>query len=169
MLAGQPLVTAFVVQGMPRDRAGGTHAIPNGGRIKDLKRPLESASGTVDILCFLMWIVAAGIIGSMLYLQAIERTRDFAVFKATGVIGSNDRRRAWRSRRSCSRSLRRRSSRVVLSLAARTDDADGRRGARFGVRAAARRRGRRRADRDRCSACDARCRSIRRWRSEGER
>ena len=55
--------------------------------IKDLKRPLESASGTVDILTYLMWIVAAGIIGSILYVQAIERTRDFAVFKATGVTG----------------------------------------------------------------------------------
>jgi putative ABC transport system permease protein len=33
----------------------------------------------------LLWIVAAGIIGSILYLQAIERSRDFAVFKATGV------------------------------------------------------------------------------------
>jgi putative ABC transport system permease protein len=33
----------------------------------------------------LLWLVAAGIIGSVLYLQAIERTRDFAVFKATGV------------------------------------------------------------------------------------
>jgi putative ABC transport system permease protein len=29
--------------------------------------------------------VAATIIGSVLYLQAIERTRDFAVFKATGT------------------------------------------------------------------------------------
>jgi putative ABC transport system permease protein len=35
----------------------------------------------------LLWIVAAGIIGSILYLQAMERTRDFAVFKATGVTG----------------------------------------------------------------------------------
>lgn len=86
-LAGQPLVTAFVVQGHADGLPSGTHAVSEAGVIKDLKRPLESASGTVDILNFLMWIVAAGIIGSILYVQAIERTRDFAVFKATGVTG----------------------------------------------------------------------------------
>jgi putative ABC transport system permease protein len=61
--------------------------LTNAQTIADLKRPLESASGTVEILSILMWIVAAGIIGSILYVQAIERTRDFAVFKATGVTG----------------------------------------------------------------------------------
>ncbi len=34
---------------------------------------------------FLLWVVAATIIGSVLYLQAMERTRDFAVFKASGT------------------------------------------------------------------------------------
>jgi putative ABC transport system permease protein len=87
MLAGQPLATAFVVRGHIASAPEGTHGITNAQAIKDLKRPLESASGTVDILCVLMWIVAAGIIGSILYVQAIERTRDFAVFKATGVTG----------------------------------------------------------------------------------
>ena len=33
----------------------------------------------------LLWIVAACIIGSIVYLSAMERTRDFAVFKATGT------------------------------------------------------------------------------------
>ena len=33
----------------------------------------------------MLWIVAACIIASVLYLQAMERTRDFAVFKATGT------------------------------------------------------------------------------------
>jgi len=52
-----------------------------------LQRPMKTASGTVYMICVLLWIVAAGIIGSILYVQAIERTRDFAVFKATGVSG----------------------------------------------------------------------------------
>src|SRR4029079_1268863 len=86
-LAGQPLVTAFVVQGHADGLPSDTHAVSEAGVMQDLKRPLESASGTVDILNFLMWIVAAGIIGSILYVQAIERSRDFAVFKATGVNG----------------------------------------------------------------------------------
>lgn len=33
----------------------------------------------------LLWVVAAMIVGSMIYMSALERTRDFAVFKAVGV------------------------------------------------------------------------------------
>jgi putative ABC transport system permease protein len=33
----------------------------------------------------LLWIVAALIVGSVVYLSALERLRDFAVFKAIGV------------------------------------------------------------------------------------
>ena len=53
--------------------------------LTDLRRPLKNATSTISFLRVLLWIIAAGIIGSVLYLQAIERTRDFAVFKATGV------------------------------------------------------------------------------------
>jgi putative ABC transport system permease protein len=86
-LAGQPLTTAYAVQGHLASAPPGTRIVTNAAAISDLKRPLESASGTIDILNVLMWIVAAGIIGSILYVQAIERSRDFAVFKATGVNG----------------------------------------------------------------------------------
>jgi putative ABC transport system permease protein len=53
--------------------------------VDDLRRPMEKATGTISFINVLLWVVAAGIIGSVLYLQALERTRDFAVFKATGV------------------------------------------------------------------------------------
>ncbi len=86
-VASQPLASAIVVHGRVTRQLPVTHALSNGDVIKDLKRPLKAASGTVDILRVLLWIVAAGIIGSILYVQAIERTRDFAVFKATGVGG----------------------------------------------------------------------------------
>jgi putative ABC transport system permease protein len=33
----------------------------------------------------LLWAVAALIVGSLIYLSALERTRDFAVFKAVGL------------------------------------------------------------------------------------
>ena len=36
-------------------------------------------------MAVLMWLIAAGIIGLIVYLSAIERARDFAVFKATGA------------------------------------------------------------------------------------
>ncbi len=86
-IAGQPLASAIVVRGHMTQTPPGTRALTYADVVKDLKRPIKAASGTVDILRILLWIVAAGIIGSILYVQAIERTRDFAVFKATGISG----------------------------------------------------------------------------------
>lgn len=51
----------------------------------DALRPLKNAISSIGIVRLLLWLVAATIIGSVLYLQAMERTRDFAVFKATGT------------------------------------------------------------------------------------
>jgi putative ABC transport system permease protein len=42
----------------------------------------------VSLLSILLWAVAALIVGSMVYLSALERQRDFAIFKATGVSTS---------------------------------------------------------------------------------
>jgi putative ABC transport system permease protein len=51
----------------------------------DLMRPLEGATGSIVFIEILLWVVAACIIGSVVFLSALERTRDFAVFKATGA------------------------------------------------------------------------------------
>jgi putative ABC transport system permease protein len=88
-LFGQPMISSIVVKGNITNPPAGLRVVTNDQAIKDLRRPLQAATGTIDILQFLLWIVAAGIIGSVLYLQAIERTRDFAVFKATGVKSSS--------------------------------------------------------------------------------
>ena len=37
------------------------------------------------MMAWLLWVVAALIVGSMIYVSALERIRDFAVFKAVGV------------------------------------------------------------------------------------
>ena len=37
----------------------------------------------------MLWIVAALVVGSVIYLSALERLRDFAVFKAIGVSTRN--------------------------------------------------------------------------------
>lgn len=84
---GQPLASAIVVRGHVATPPPGTHVQSNQDVFTDLRRPMKSAGGTIDMMRILLWIVAGGIIGSILYLQAIERTRDFAVFKATGVTG----------------------------------------------------------------------------------
>jgi putative ABC transport system permease protein len=46
---------------------------------------MNAAEGALTMLSVLLWIVAALIVGSVIYLSALERTRDFAVLKAVGV------------------------------------------------------------------------------------
>jgi len=83
---GQPASRSFVVP------VGGSTSAPPGLEFftraqakADLLRPLKSANDAITFVKVLLWIVAACIIGSVVYLTAMERTRDFAVFKATGV------------------------------------------------------------------------------------
>ena len=53
--------------------------------VEDLRRPLSAATATIGVLVLILWLVAAGIIGLMVYLAGLDRRVDFAVFKATGA------------------------------------------------------------------------------------
>lgn len=83
--AGQPLATAFITEGAPRTTPDGLQAVTNKQAIADLARVAKSGNQSIVFINTLLWIVAAGIIGSMVYLSALERVRDFAVLKATGA------------------------------------------------------------------------------------
>ncbi len=85
VLSGAPLATAVVVKGHVASPPPGYRALSNASVERDLARPMKKPTQTIDSIRIMLWIVAAGIIGSVLYLQAIERSRDFAVFKAIGV------------------------------------------------------------------------------------
>jgi putative ABC transport system permease protein len=85
---GAPLATSVATRGFPESVPPGTRAMTNDEAITDLRRPLTQATETIDFLRVLLWIVAAGIIGSIVYLQALERVRDFAVLKATGTTNA---------------------------------------------------------------------------------
>ena len=65
----------------------GFKALTNAQAEADLGRPLKQATGTIDFLRVLLWLIAVGIIGSIVYMTVLERTRDFAVLKAIGVQG----------------------------------------------------------------------------------
>jgi putative ABC transport system permease protein len=85
VLGGTPLSSMVVA-------TGATDALPTGFRAftraearHDLLRPLENPRASIDIVKVLLWIVAGLIIASVVYLTVLERTRDIAVFKATGV------------------------------------------------------------------------------------
>jgi putative ABC transport system permease protein len=82
---GQPLAMAILTQGMPRTELSGLEVLSNQQAMDDLERPLVRGTQSIDLISALLWLVAAGIIGSIVYLSALERLREFAVFKATGA------------------------------------------------------------------------------------
>jgi putative ABC transport system permease protein len=84
VFAGQPLAMGVAIQGHAH-ASDGTSIVTNAAVRSDLDRPLESGFKSISITAALMWLIAAGIIGLIVYLSAIERTRDFAVYKATGA------------------------------------------------------------------------------------
>jgi putative ABC transport system permease protein len=84
---GQPLATAVLTRGVPADSAlpNGVKAMTPAAVKQDALRILKNAMATIDFVNVLLWLIAAAIMGSILYLTAIERSRDIAVFKATGA------------------------------------------------------------------------------------
>ena len=82
---GAPLATAIIARGVPRGRIPGFTRLDNAQVRSDLARPTAQAAQTIQLIEVLLWLVAAGIIGAIVYLSAIERRRDFAVLKAVGT------------------------------------------------------------------------------------
>ena len=82
---GAPAATAIVLSGRPTTLPAGLRAVDLDQAKSDLKRPLANAITTIDLLRIFLWIVAAAIVGSVRYVSALERSRDFAVFKAFGT------------------------------------------------------------------------------------
>jgi putative ABC transport system permease protein len=85
LFSGQPLVSAIGLHGTPAEIPDGYRIVHRNDAVDDLLRPLQKAIGAISYLAILLWAVAALIVGSLIYLSALERTRDFAVFKAVGV------------------------------------------------------------------------------------
>jgi putative ABC transport system permease protein len=81
---GQPLARTFVVRGNA-PAPPGLAVFSRADAKDDLMRPLAGAIDAITFVKVLLWLVAACIVGSVVFLTALERTRDFAVFKATGV------------------------------------------------------------------------------------
>jgi len=85
LFSGQPLISAVGLRGTAAEIPDGYRIVGRDAAINDLLRPLQKAFGALSYLAILLWAVAALIVGSLIYLSALERTRDFAVFKAVGV------------------------------------------------------------------------------------
>lgn len=73
-----------ITRGIPRSVPAGYGAISTAAVEADLLRPIENGIKSIDNVEALLWMVAAMIIGTVVYLSALERVRDFAVLKALG-------------------------------------------------------------------------------------
>ena len=84
------MASAIAVRGtLPSRLPAGLAALGNRGARADLLRALGSAHSSITLMATLLWVVAAMIVGSVLYVSVLERQRDFAVFKATGTSTSS--------------------------------------------------------------------------------
>ena len=84
-LQGQPYATAIAVRGTLGTAPAGTQVMSAAEVRDDLNRPQKSGTQTVAIFNTLLWLMAAGIVATMVYLTALERSRDIAVLKAMGT------------------------------------------------------------------------------------
>jgi putative ABC transport system permease protein len=84
-VGSQRLVSGIAIQGHVDAVPPGLRLMTNAQVVADLNRPTKDSVGTVRLINGLLWLVAAGIVGSMVYLSVLERTRDLAVFKAIGT------------------------------------------------------------------------------------
>lgn len=82
---GQPVAGAVVTEGFPEELPSGLRLLSSAEASEDLLRPLENGVKTIDQVRLLLWMVATLIIGAVVYLSALERSRDFAVLKAVGA------------------------------------------------------------------------------------
>ncbi len=85
MFSAQKVISAIGVRGLPTQIPAGYRVVDRHAAVDDMIRPLHMARLAMSYLAILLWAVAASIVGSLIYLSALERTRDFAVFKALGV------------------------------------------------------------------------------------
>lgn len=81
----QAVVTAVAVRGEPGPLPPGLASQSPAVVRENFFRPVRNPASAIDTLQILLWIIAACIIGVVVYLSALERARDFAVLKAIGT------------------------------------------------------------------------------------
>jgi putative ABC transport system permease protein len=85
LFEGQDLVTAVAVRGTPGSVPSGLRSMTPKQVEADSLGPMKDAVKSVDNSRFLMWFIAVIIVAALVYVSALQRTRDFAVMKAVGA------------------------------------------------------------------------------------
>ena len=79
------VISGVLVEGEPSAIPPGAKTMSADEVAQSVLEPLEGAISSIDLVRALLWIVAAIIVGAVVYLSALERQRDFAVLKAVGA------------------------------------------------------------------------------------
>lgn len=85
LFGGQDLVTAVAVHGAPASLPSGLTAMTPKQVKTDSLGPMREAVKSIDNTRLLMWLIAVLIVAALVYVSALQRTRDFAVMKAVGA------------------------------------------------------------------------------------
>jgi len=84
---GHPIATTIAMRVVPvaASLPPGLVARTNADARADLLAPIVNARKTINLVLALLWLVAGLVIGSVVYLSAVDRVRELAVFKAVGA------------------------------------------------------------------------------------
>jgi len=85
LFGGQDLVTAVAVRGVPTSVPSDLTALTPREVERDSLGPMKDAVKSVENTRWLMWMIAVIIVAALVYVSALQRTRDFAVMKAVGA------------------------------------------------------------------------------------
>ncbi|HSV39264.1 MAG TPA: FtsX-like permease family protein [Nocardioidaceae bacterium] len=85
LFGGEPIVTSILVKGDPEQLPPTLKLMSNEEVAVDSLKPMKDAVDSVNNSKYLMWVVAAIIVAALIYVSALQRTRDFAVLKAVGA------------------------------------------------------------------------------------
>jgi putative ABC transport system permease protein len=84
VFGGRDLISGVLTTGVPKALPAGLALKTNNQVEQDSISQLASAVSSIDNTREFMWLIAAVIVAALIYVTALERTRDFAVLKALG-------------------------------------------------------------------------------------
>lgn len=85
LAGGEAVATALAVDGTIASVPAGLEVQTPGSAVDDVVSRTAAAKRSIDAFRITLWVLAIAIVGAVLYLAALERVRDFAIFKATGA------------------------------------------------------------------------------------
>jgi putative ABC transport system permease protein len=85
LFGGRPLINAVLTRGSPVNPPTGLSVYSSEQIVQQSVDQQAAAVSSIDNFRVFMWVIAAVIVAALVYVTALERTRDFAVLKALGA------------------------------------------------------------------------------------